>query len=328
MRARLSTLLPFFSLVSLSKSFPTFVLPTRGTSQLFAENVYLWDLQGDGDMVSDLLLEMGALSTQVVVAEEGIAITADFDRTGRLQTDSNKVTFSALDDASAQRLVQGVSELMDLNPTDAWNACCKQEIPDMVMEEIAIPPPSNYVLRVGGQQLLLTNGDEETWAFGDGNHPSTQVSILALETHLSPGKSVLDYGCGSGILSLAAIALGASKITSVDISDDALELTRLNCKSNFPDSDANIEILHSDDYTTEKFDVVVANIPANTLVRLLPVLSQSLGEDGVMLLSGYPTIEGEVVAQAANQHELAVYDHFYDSGWVLQALSRRRQLDS
>lgn len=327
------------------------ILSTNPKKLFSLTHDYIWELQhGDGDVVSDLLLELGALSTQVVLSRTGgtesggvvfdaVAPPDDFDRTGRHRTDSNMVMFSAQDDQSAQRLVEGVSDILDLDPTDAWQACKKQG-PARISshetsrwEEITTARQSetNVTIQVGGRTLILTTttrwNDDGTccWAFGDGNHPSTRVSMAGLETYASPGNSVLDYGCGSGILSLIARALGASHVTSIDISDDALELTRYNVRANFATDSptGKHDILHSENYCPRKFDIVVANIPANTLVVLLPILVESLDENGVMLLSGYPSGEAELVETAAKKYGIQVFCRTYDSGWILQVLSRK-----
>lgn len=289
---------------------------------------YIWELASDdGVVISDMLLEMGAQSTQVVLADEGASLDDEFHVTGKVQALSSTVIFSTLDDASAQQLVQGVSDIMDLDATAAWEACRKQDyVSNYRFEEAAAErPKESYEVPVGGRTLVLANSQGEAcWAFGDGNHPSTRVSLDALESYVTSNCSVLDFGCGTGILGVAARALGASKVTAVDISHEALELTRLNFQRN-SQGDDDVRILHSDDFVSShhKFDLVVANIPANTLVTLLGTLSESVHEDGVLLLSGYPTSEAQVVSKAASEkHGLNVIHQRYDSGWVLQILRR------
>jgi len=323
-----------------------------------ATTEYLWELDSDdGVLISDLLLEMGAASTQVViVAKGGIELDDDFDKTGKVQTKSSTVLFSTTtmnddddEDSTARRLVQGVSDIMDLDATKAWRSCRKQEV---VVETTFddgdnSQPTTNEVIEidVGGQKLILSNSiqgaDDTVWAFGDGKHPSTRVMLAGLESHVTSNNnnnntcssSLLDYGCGSGIIGLCAkTLLGVSKITAVDISKEALELTRHNFERHYPnDDDDNIQIMHGKDYvpsSTTSFDIVAANIPANTLITLLGTLVQSMADDGVLLLSGYPTNEADMVSQAVADQKhtnLEIVNQTYDSGWVLQVFQKRRR---
>lgn len=313
---------------------------------------YIWKLpKQDGDMVSDLLLEFGAQLTQVVlVSDNGTTTTAwidweslnpecraAFDKTGKMPTESSAVEFSTLDGATAQRLVQGVSDIMDWDATKSWQDCRKKNEEDTVTInangdrkvrwESADEMEKVYEIQIGNQTLVLSNSIEESWAFGDGNHPSTRVMLTAgLEKYVHCGCSVLDYGCGTGILALSAKALNASTVTAVDISDEALQLARLNLERNVgSDGNANsINILHSEEYIpSTDFDVVVANIPSNTIVTLLGTLEQSMRTtpNAVLLLSGYPASEADMVRKVAREkHGLEVIHEFYDSGWILQVL--------
>lgn len=320
---------------------------------------YIWELPSqDGDMASDLLLELGAQSAQVVLGtnenyktEEGTTPPATidwdtldperrevFDKTGKMQTESSAIIFSTLDDATAQRLVQGVSDIMDWNATKAWTDCQLQNDKNSntsyhevltKSEDMADEIQKDCEIHIGNETLVISNSARKPWAFGDGNHPSTRVMLtFGLENYVYPGSSVLDYGCGSGILALSAKAIGASRVTAVDISDEALEVTRFNMKLNFENDDgddAAIQILHSDKYISSRdFDIVLANIPSNTCLTLLRTLEQSIRTttpSGVLLLSGYPANEADLVRKVAREeHGLDVIREFYDSGWVLQVL--------
>ena len=328
----------------------------QGKDEYSLPSSYIWELPThDGDMISDLLLEMGAQATQVVLVNENnlpengsTAASIDwetldperraaFDKTGRMQTESSAVIFSTLDGETAQRLVQGVSDIMDWDATKAWRDCRKKDEDVTVTTnakgdrnpswEATDEKEKVYEIQISNSTLVLSNSNEDSWAFGDGNHPSTRVMLTAgLENYVYSGCSVLDYGCGTGILGLSAKALGASLVTAVDISDEALQLARFNMERNFgSDVHANsFQILHSDEYIpTADFDVVVANIPSNTIVTLLGTLEQSMrtGLNGVLLLSGYPASEADIVRDVAREkHTLEVVHESYDSGWVLQVL--------
>ncbi|MEQ8857196.1 MAG: 50S ribosomal protein L11 methyltransferase [Pseudomonadales bacterium] len=125
-------------------------------------------------------------------------------------------------------------------------------------------------------------------AFGSGSHPTTRLCLAGLAALPLDGVRVLDYGCGSGILALAACLLGARKVVAVDHDPQALVATRDNAAYNGID-DRQLEILLPealDAADPDRFDVVVANILANPLTVLAPRLTALTAEGGRLLLSG------------------------------------------
>ncbi len=120
-------------------------------------------------------------------------------------------------------------------------------------------------------------------AFGTGTHATTAMCLEWLESQRPVGKRVLDYGCGSGVLAVAAVKLGADRAVAVDIDPQAVVATRQNAQRNEID---NIEVLCSDDALSGRFDVVVANILAGPLVELVDSITSRLAEAGKLALSG------------------------------------------
>lgn len=123
-------------------------------------------------------------------------------------------------------------------------------------------------------------------AFGTGTHPTTQLCLAWLDQHLWPGASVLDYGCGSGILAIAAGKLGAGRIVGVDVDAQALAAARANSLSNavaasYTAPDALAHAPHDTAY-----DIVVANILSNPLKLLAPALLARVAPGGALVLSG------------------------------------------
>ena len=121
-------------------------------------------------------------------------------------------------------------------------------------------------------------------AFGTGSHPTTRLCLEWLATHDLKNKTMIDYGCGSGILALAAIKLGAIKVLAVDI-DQALDATRDNAQRNNI-SDSQLTPKMADELSDSRVDIVIANILANPLIELAPRLSQLCKSDGKLVLSG------------------------------------------
>lgn len=131
---------------------------------------------------------------------------------------------------------------------------------------------------------------EPGMAFGTGAHPSTQLSLQLLEQYIKPGQSLIDLGCGSGILSIAAARLGASPILGVDIDPVAVENAHHNAALNqlkLRFQKGSLADLLEGQEGAHKADIVVANILAPVLIRLLGEgLGELLGPDGRLILSG------------------------------------------
>ncbi len=119
-------------------------------------------------------------------------------------------------------------------------------------------------------------------AFGTGSHPTTRLCLDWLCGHVQTGASVLDYGCGSGILAIAAAKLGAGRVVGVDIDENALTAAAGNAERN----DTQLQLLHSRHPLDMQFDIVVANILTNPLCVLAPLLAQRTLRGGQIALSG------------------------------------------
>jgi len=134
-------------------------------------------------------------------------------------------------------------------------------------------------------------------AFGTGSHPTTRLCLEWLEQNLRGGESVIDYGCGSGILAIAAARLGAQSVIAIDIDLQALISTQSNAQAN-PPTDQLIEIRSTEDPRPEAVDVVVANILSMPLKLLAPVLIELVQAGGTLVLSGVLERQADEVASA------------------------------
>ena len=131
-------------------------------------------------------------------------------------------------------------------------------------------------------------------AFGTGSHPTTHLCLEWLAKELPRTATVLDYGCGSGILAIAAAMLGSGAVTGVDIDYQAVQATRDNALANR----VTIQAMLPDGLAEGQFDVVVANILSNPLKVLAPMLSGRVRSGGSLVLSGVLERQAQEVAQA------------------------------
>lgn len=131
-------------------------------------------------------------------------------------------------------------------------------------------------------------------AFGTGSHPTTALCLEWLDRHLAPGATVIDYGCGSGVLAIAARLFGAGPVRGVDIDPAAVEASRANARAN------GVEAVFSrpDAFDARPAEVVVANILSNPLCVLAPLLCGLAQPGGSVVLSGILAPQAARVAEA------------------------------
>ena len=148
-------------------------------------------------------------------------------------------------------------------------------------------------------------------AFGTGSHPTTRLCLRWLDAHLAGGETLLDYGCGSGILAIAAAKLGAARVDGVDIDPQAVAASRDNAALNTVDA----HFCLPGELASGQYDVVVANILTNPLKGMAPLLAGRVRTGGHLVLSGILAEQAEDV--------IAVYRDWFafdppatDEGWV------------
>lgn len=141
-------------------------------------------------------------------------------------------------------------------------------------------------------------------AFGTGHHESTRLALVHLDEQIAGGESVLDVGTGSGVLALAAVRLGASRATGIDIDPEAIEVARGNVADQ-PEA-AAISLITSADPAGVKgeFDLVLANIQRDVLEPMLPQLCEKLARGGRLILSGLLLEDREPMERALGRQGL------------------------
>ena len=151
-------------------------------------------------------------------------------------------------------------------------------------------------------------------AFGTGSHPTTRLCLEWLERVVIPDTSILDYGCGSGILAIAAAKLGASKVLGVDIDPQAVSAAKNNAERN----NVSAQFDDSSRALRGQFDIVVANILANPLKALAPAITAHVRPGGRLALSGILAEQAEeLIAIYAPYILLSIADS--REGWICLA---------
>jgi ribosomal protein L11 methyltransferase len=243
--------------------------------------------------VSDALIEEGAFSVDVADAQAGTdRETPIFGEPGRdieLAFGWNRVVALFAPEADLPGALEramataGFSTTPDYKITEVaeqdWVRLTQSQFdPIRVSARLWIVPSWHVTPDPTAINIILDPG----LAFGTGSHPTTRLCLDWLDRHMSPGCSVIDYGCGSGILAIAAAKLGAACVRGVDIDEQAVLSSRYNAERNC----VVAEFFNADEAPPEPADVVLANILSNPLKVLAPLLARLTVPGGTMVLSG------------------------------------------
>ncbi|MBS1129015.1 MAG: ribosomal protein [Proteobacteria bacterium] len=273
----------------------------------------------------DALLEAGALSASIEDADAG---TPDeqpqFGEPGSVNTPGwmhSRVVVLLEPDADIEALLAEAGAAIGLSEIPAYSVenvaeqnwvqlTQSQFDPIRVSERLWIVPSWHETPDPAAVNLILDPG----MAFGTGSHPTTRLCLEWLERNVSEACTVLDYGCGSGILAIAAARLGAGHVAGVDIDPQAVEAARANAERN------GVTALFADSATpvAGEYDVVVANILSNPLRVLAPAICAHVRQGGKLALSGILREQiDEIIAIYAQWIPLQVADVRED--WVCLA---------
>lgn len=286
------------------------------------------------DALSDALMDAGALSVSVEDAQAGTADeTPQFGEPGCPTTplwehsrvialfDARQSLAEVMSAVAASCEGLGLELSADTEVTEVaeqnWVQLTQAQFdPIQINERLWIVPSWHEAPDATAVNLVLDPG----MAFGTGSHPTTRLCLEWLSTQPLGGVQLLDYGCGSGILAIAAARLGAGSVMGVDIDEQALSAAAANAATN----QVSLRLQHGGEPLAEQFDVVVANILTNPLCVLAPALAAHVRPGGQLILSGILATQVEQV-RAAYAPWLALSVGATLDGWV--RLEARRAVE-
>ena len=152
-------------------------------------------------------------------------------------------------------------------------------------------------------------------AFGTGTHATTSLCLNVLDKEISGGEKVLDIGCGSGILAIASVLLGAEKAFGVDIDAQSVKTAKENAVINNLDNKTEFVVGDLADKVDGKYNIICANIVADVIIRLLPDVDKFLEQDGIVIISGIIDIRKDDVLKAVAQNGFTVAEEKYRDNW-------------
>lgn len=273
------------------------------------------------EQLSDSLMEHGALSTAIEDAYAGTdeeqAIFGEPDMPSEQIWQHSKIIALFDEETDVATVVETVARINDIDcpeyrvetlPEQDWVRLTQSQFdPIQISERLWITPTWHETPDSSAVNLRLDPG----LAFGTGSHPTTRLCLRWLDQNLSGGESVLDYGCGSGILAIAAMKLGADSACGVDIDKQAILASNDNAAQN----QVNVCFYQPDGLPEGQFDIVVANILANPLRMLGEMLAGRTKTGGKIVLSGILTEQAEeMTEQYGTWFEMQPAE--VDEGWV------------
>ena len=160
-------------------------------------------------------------------------------------------------------------------------------------------------------------------AFGTGTHETTRLCLELLEKYINSNVNVLDVGCGSGILSIASILLGAESVTGVDIDELAVKTALENAKINNVNNKFNAVCGNLTEKISGKFDIIVANIVADVIIELNKSIKNYMNENSIYLMSGIIESYKDKVLQSL-EADFNILDLKTENGWVAIAAKLKK----
>jgi len=211
------------------------------------------------------------------------------------------------------------SQTEDIDWMNNWKKYWK---PFKVDEHIIIKPTWETVEDVP-EDTLIVELDPGT-AFGTGTHHTTRLCITQLKKYMQPGQEVLDVGCGSGILSIIALLLGAKEASATDVDIHAVEAAIENARVNGIDSDIYTvltgDVISDADFRHKvgehKFDMVLANIFAEIIIPLSGVVKEMMKPGALFITSGIIDEREEDVRKALTENGFEIMEVTHSGGWV------------
>ncbi len=219
---------------------------------------------------------------------------------------------------------EGIENEIILNEckNEDWENNWKQYFhPIPVGEKLLIRPTWEDEFDAGDRRVLNI---EPGLAFGTGTHETTRLCLETLEKHIKEDTTVLDIGCGSGILSIAALLLGAKEVTGVDIDALAVKTALENGEANnFYPPQYNILQGNLTDKVSGKFDVVVANIVADVIILFCKDVASFMKDGAVFITSGIIDTREQDVIDAFDKYDFKIEARHTEGGWVCFECSKK-----
>lgn len=196
-------------------------------------------------------------------------------------------------------------------PDENWNAQWESNFSPIELNERAIIKAAFHTTRPYEYEFMIS----PKMAFGTGHHETTWLMSNALFGFALKGKSVLDMGCGTGILAIIAEKLGAERLVGIDIEEPAIENTYEHLEINHC-SKCEVRLGGAEVLKDESFDIILANINRNVLTRDMGAYVKVLANGGLILFSGFFVTDVEIIAAEATKQGLIAVSQQSKNNWA------------
>ena len=283
---------------------------------------FLTRTQPHWDFVDDSLMRLRNIESSIIVY--AAKNTQGADKLAEI-----KSTLSVLREQDAEglwgRLEVSLSTVREEDWANIWKQYFK---PFPVGERLYIKP--SWEDGTAPDNRVTLEIDPES-SFGTGAHDTTQLCLTELEKAVFPGCEVLDMGCGSGILSIAALLLGAGHVDAVDIDENAVHIAERNLERNIADHalySVHCGNVIKDETLAQRLafpqrDVIAANIVADVIIAMRPLFELFLKPDGVLIVSGIIGERAQEVRRALDEASFMIADERRQNDWVCLRVRRK-----
>lgn len=213
--------------------------------------------------------------------------------------------------------IENTVQSVGVNDAD-WNENWKKYFHTLEIGEklVIVPSWESYDNKSGRKELHIDPGA----AFGTGTHATTSLCLEMLENYVEDGAQMLDIGCGSGILAVASVLLGAEKAVGVDIDAQSVKTAKENAEINGIAEKTEFLVGDLAEKVNGKYPIVCANIVADVVIRLLSDVKNYMAEDAVLIVSGIIDLRKDDVLAAAEKYGFTVAEEHYKENWCAFAL--------
>ena len=205
-----------------------------------------------------------------------------------------------------------------------WRQAYKKHIgPITIGKRIAIVPSWITDYKLGSRIMIKL---DPGLAFGTGHHPTTKMCLELAETLIEPDSTVLDLGCGSAILSIAAAKLGAKDVTALDIDTQAIKAADQNIKNNKVSHIVHTSVGSLNDVSMKKnYQLLFANISSKVIIDILPKISKHLNSGGKAILSGIMFDRNNALERHIKDAGFVILENIVSEEWVCFSVAKHSQ---
>lgn len=284
------------------------------------------------DTISQIFMDMGVQGIEIVdpaafrdVLDKNRYL--DYADDGFIESYGDKVIIRSYfhaeqDKQSIENQLSEAFNLFNIDPQiiirlrddSEWKDNWKKNYKTFHISEKVIIKPSWETCNFSDNQIVIEI--DPGMAFGTGTHETTRMCALFLDDLVKGNESVLDLGCGTGILGIVAAKLGASKVTCVDIDEAACRIAKENISNNHVSELINVVNGELSDVEKKEYDIVIINIIADVILSLIPNIKMYCKSKSVVLLSGIIKERRQEVLDAAVLHGFRPVQELNDGEWV------------